>query len=206
MKRQSNVCCPASLNKFKFRKERCHSRFRSYKMRCRMVIISLMLTVFFGQHQLARAMPTERPVSTSDAPRALFVIHRHGERTLAATFSGDPLNNVTIWPDGLSQITLDGRRRMYRLGQFLHQKYEATIGENPKRVYVRSSGIDRCLESVQMVAHAMYPPKGRWNWNTAETWQPISVYTVYKPNDGVSDLLIGGKNTIKTKYKLTLNI
>jgi hypothetical protein len=154
-------------------------------MRTFLTLLASLTFVLSAAH-LVMTMPITNGSDDSHQARALFVIHRHGERTLAATFGGDPLNSASIWPDGLSQITLDGRRRMYRLGQFLRQKYEPTIGNNPKNVYVRSSGIDRCLESAQMVAHAMYPPQGRWDWDSNQTWQPIPIYTVYKPNDGVS--------------------
>lgn len=159
-------------------------------------LLSVLAVTLTACTALPYQLHDNQPTFKNESLRALFVVHRHGERTLAATYAGDVLNDANLWPDGLGQLNLKGRRRMHRLGNFLKEHYPRVVDGNPKNVYVRSSGIDRCLDSAQMVAHAMYPPTGNWLWSSDETWQPIPIFTVYKPNDGVTKIRIIKLNTI----------
>lgn len=51
---------------------------------------------------------------------------------------------------------------MYKLGQYLKERYNNFLTEDVRELHVKSSGLDRCIESAQLVAFAMYPPTKRW--------------------------------------------
>jgi hypothetical protein len=75
---------------------------------------------------------------------------------------------------------------MYNVGQFLRTRYDGFLTDNVREAFVRSSGIERCLESTQLVLNGMYNPKGRWVWDSTETWQPFPVHTTFPKEDSVS--------------------
>lgn len=51
-----------------------------------------------------------QPVLDKNATlKLLFIVHRHGERTLAMKFPTDPYAlNASAWPDGDGQLTIPG--------------------------------------------------------------------------------------------------
>jgi len=51
---------------------------------------------------------------------------------------------------------------MFELGKYIRKRYKKFLGTSPREVYIRSSEIDRCLESVSLVVAGLYPPKGRF--------------------------------------------
>lgn len=77
---------------------------------------------------------------------------------------------------------------MYKLGQYLSKRYAGFLGKSPNsEVYIRSSGSNRCLQSVQLVMAGMYLPDGRWKWNDdlGSKWQPFPIQTVPHDYDGM---------------------
>ena len=108
---------------------------------------------------------------------SLAFIHRHGDRTPINPPKSDPLtaNVSTEWPDGLGQLTLAGKRRMYNLGLYLREKYQSQLSFSPREIAILSSGFDRCIESAMMVSSGMYRPTGRWIWQSRIDWQPLIV-------------------------------
>ena len=99
---------------------------------------------------------------------------------------------------------------MYRLGTFLRSRYSASFPDpqtgtghiRPRDVYVRSSGIERCLETAQLITAGLVPPQGAWKWSlggeggtSAESlgsiWQPVPVHSAPQAEDG---LLVPGSN------------
>lgn len=54
------------------------------------------------------------------------------------------------------------------------------IGENysSKKVYIRSTDVDRNLESALIFAAGMFPPSEDEVWNKDLNWQPIAVHTI----------------------------
>lgn len=83
------------------------------------------------------------------------IMFRHGDRApLTPMLPNDPYSDENrYWPHGLEQLTSTGRVRMYRLGEVIRNRYNQYLGDrfSPREVYVRSSAIDRCLESAQLV-------------------------------------------------------
>lgn len=77
---------------------------------------------------------------------------------------------------------------MYKLGQYLGRRYARFLGKNPNsEVYIRSSGSDRCLQSVALVMAGLYPPTSRWKWDDdlGSRWQPFPIQTVPHDYDGM---------------------
>ncbi|KPM10367.1 lysosomal acid phosphatase-like protein 3 [Sarcoptes scabiei] len=118
----------------------------------------------------------------------VFIIHRHGDRTPIQLYPKDPYQDqIKFWPDGWAQLTLNGKKRMFQLGKYLSRRYENFLGKSPREVHVRSSGSDRCLESVSLLLAGLYPPKGRWKWNDnlGNNWQPFPIQTVPHEDDAM---------------------
>ncbi|CAG2164341.1 unnamed protein product [Oppiella nova] len=115
-------------------------------------------------------------------------IFRHGDRSPVLGFPTDPYSDEsTYWPDGYHQLTLKGKQRMYSLGRYIRRRYDNFLGDSPREVYIRSSGKDRCLESAALVMAGLYPPKGRWAWDSTlgQHWQPFPIQTVDFPKDSM---------------------
>lgn len=103
---------------------------------------------------------TTAPPSTTPSPapatvlRHLQIVFRHGDRApLEPLFPNDPFRRQADWPHGLDQLTNEGRARMFRLGQMIRHTYGHYLGDDfsPREIFARSSAIDRCLESAQLV-------------------------------------------------------
>ncbi|CAG2101297.1 unnamed protein product [Medioppia subpectinata] len=112
------------------------------------------------------------------------IVQRHGDRTPLQFYHGDPYANDS-WPDGLGELTPQGKHRMYETGRQLRHRYGQWLGVSPKTIYQRSAATNRCLESAYAVSAGMYRPEGRWVWDRplelAHLWQPMAVQTV--PSD-----------------------
>ena len=69
----------------------------------------------------------------------------------------DPYRNVSVyWPNGLTELTENGKIRMFKLGIYLRNRYDGFLTNNIKEVRVRSSGVHRCLESAQLSVSGAY--------------------------------------------------
>lgn len=75
---------------------------------------------------------------------------------------------------------------MYKVGQFLRNRYSNFLSDNVHEVYVRSSGKERCLESVELLVNGAYKPTGRWIWNKDVNFQPVPIQSELYENDPVS--------------------
>ena len=116
-------------------------------------------------------------------------VHRHGDRSPDFQYPNSPYNDDKYWPESYEMLTKKGKQRMYSIGQYLRRRYQKFLTYNPREVYIRSSGKDRCLESTALVLAGLYPPVGRWKWNSdlGRLWQPFPIQTVKYSEDGVSD-------------------
>ena len=98
---------------------------------------------------------TSTSTQTSTKLRHLQIVFRHGDRApRAPLFPNDPFTDEsTYWPHGLGQLTNTGRTRSYRFGQWIRDKYGHYLGDrfSPREVFARSSAIDRCVASTQLV-------------------------------------------------------
>lgn len=116
-------------------------------------------------------------------------IFRHGERTPVLSYPTDPHHCVEDWPVGWGELTNIGKMQLYRLGEWLGQKYtghllNATYLEN--EIYVQSSDQDRSIQSAYCLLAGLYPPKNEQIWNDGNLlWQPIPVHTIANRYDSL---------------------
>ncbi|XP_015233620.1 PREDICTED: lysosomal acid phosphatase [Cyprinodon variegatus] len=107
------------------------------------------------------------------------VLFRHGDRSPVKAFPTDP-HQENAWPQGFGQLSQDGMRQHYELGQFLRTRYQNFLNEsyNRQEVLVRSTDYDRTLMSAEANLAGLYPPKGQQIFRPSLQWQPIPVHTV----------------------------
>lgn len=119
--------------------------------------------------------------------KKLAVVFRHGDRTPYTSFPTDPnpVFDETNWPDGLLQLTFNGKRRMYDLGKYLRTRYSDFLSKNPLEVSARSSSADRCINSMALVLAAAYPPKEEEQIDPGLNWQPTPIHTEAAGVDGM---------------------
>ena len=74
---------------------------------------------------------------------------------------------------------------MYNLGLYLKERYSPHfITEDPREMKMQSSGLERCIESAELVSFAMYPPQGRWIFsNNITNWQPLPISSTIPNTD-----------------------
>ncbi|RWS30137.1 lysosomal acid phosphatase-like protein 3 [Leptotrombidium deliense] len=117
--------------------------------------------------------------------KSIIIVHRHGDRTPIHLYPNDPYRNESYWPDGMGQLSIAGKVRMFKLGKYLRRRYFDLLTGNPREVNVKSAESDRCLQSAHLVAAGAYPPEGRWIWDSHISWQPFAVNTKPEKYDGM---------------------
>ncbi|CAL8289554.1 unnamed protein product [Lota lota] len=121
-------------------------------------------------------------VDQAAADRSLVyvtVLFRHGDRSPVKAYPTDPYQE-SAWPQGFGQLSQEGMKQHYNLGQFLRGRYNGFLNETYKRqeVFVRSTDYDRTLMSAEANLAALYSPSGQQIFNPDLKWQPIPVHTV----------------------------
>ncbi|XP_069461545.1 testicular acid phosphatase homolog [Ambystoma mexicanum] len=111
--------------------------------------------------------------------RMVTLLYRHGDRAPIDTYPKDPHKDAA-WPGGLQQLTQEGMRQQYELGQYLRSRYQDFLSSSYRRqeIYVRSTDYDRTLMSAQANLAGLYPPNSSELWNPEIKWQPIPIHTV----------------------------
>uniref|UniRef100_A0A1A8G0L8 Lysosomal acid phosphatase n=1 Tax=Nothobranchius korthausae TaxID=1143690 RepID=A0A1A8G0L8_9TELE len=107
------------------------------------------------------------------------VLFRHGDRSPINAFPTDA-HQEGDWPQGFGQLSQEGMRQHYELGQFLRNRYKNLLSESYKRreILVRSTDYDRTLMSAEANLAGLYPPSGQQIFMPSLKWQPIPVHTV----------------------------
>uniref|UniRef100_A0A8C5BJX4 Lysosomal acid phosphatase n=1 Tax=Gadus morhua TaxID=8049 RepID=A0A8C5BJX4_GADMO len=118
-------------------------------------------------------------VLPSDRYLPIGQLFRHGDRSPVKAYPTDPYQE-SAWPQGFGQLSQEGMRQHYNLGQFLRGRYKGFLNETYDRreVHVRSTDYDRTLMSAEANLAALYPPSGQQVFNPDLKWQPIPVHTV----------------------------
>ncbi|CAH1098917.1 unnamed protein product [Psylliodes chrysocephalus] len=118
--------------------------------------------------------------SSNDNLIAVVQVFRHGQRTPVYFSSTDPYKDIHTYWDGLDygQLTNEGKREHYALGQFSRKRYADWLPEvyNKKDIYVQTTDYDRTHMSAQANLNGLYPPKGSDVWRKNVDWQPIPVH------------------------------
>ncbi|XP_048025883.1 lysosomal acid phosphatase-like isoform X2 [Megalobrama amblycephala] len=125
--------------------------------------------------------------SLSNGERTLkfvTVLYRHGDRSPLDTYPTDPYKE-NDWPQGFGQLSQEGKKQQYELGQFLKKRYRGFLSENynRKEIYIRSVDLDRTLMSAEANLAAMFPPSSSEEFIPGLKWQPIPVHTVPEDKD-----------------------
>lgn len=120
-------------------------------------------------------------MQTVQTVSSLEQIWRHGDRAPANFYPTDPNSNPDVWPFSLGQLTNLGKQQQYRLGQWLRDRYADVLlpeSYDDQTVFVRSTDVDRTLDSAYSNLAGLFPPTGDEMWNDKISWQPIPVHTV----------------------------
>ncbi|XP_040888080.1 lysosomal acid phosphatase isoform X2 [Toxotes jaculatrix] len=107
------------------------------------------------------------------------VLFRHGDRSPVKAYPTDP-HQESDWPQGFGQLSQEGMRQHFELGQFLRNRYKGFLNESYDRheISVRSTDYDRTLMSAEANLAGLYPPSGQQVFKSNLRWQPIPVHTV----------------------------
>lgn len=112
----------------------------------------------------------------------LNVIFRHGDPTpTKETYPNDPYKSCDFYPTGHGELTNNGKRRAYQLGQFLRLKYGNFLSKiyTPGLITARATDYARAKMSLDLVLAGLFPPEDIQKWNDELNWQPIP--TTYVP-------------------------
>jgi len=149
------------------------------------------------------------PAASFSQDKLLFALDliRHGERT--------PINDIATapgtWPVGPGQLTPRGMHQEYDLGASMRAEYIERYSLLPKTytagtLYVRSSDIDRTLQSAQCVMLGLYPPGTGPVADGAPAIpalvQPVPIHTVSEKAEPIlfPDTVRHDLDTLITKY------
>uniref|UniRef100_A0A673WZQ1 Lysosomal acid phosphatase n=1 Tax=Salmo trutta TaxID=8032 RepID=A0A673WZQ1_SALTR len=116
------------------------------------------------------------------------VLYRHGDRSPVKAYPTDRYQESS-WPQGFGQLSQEGMRQHFELGQVLRKRYRGFLNDTYDRheISVRSTDYDRTLMSAEANLAGLYPPNGSQVFNPSLEWQPIPVHTV--PQDEERDLI-----------------
>lgn len=130
------------------------------------------------------------------------VLYRHGDRSPVKAYPTDPYQESS-WPQGFGQLSQEGMRQHFELGQVLRKRYQGFLSEAYDRhqIVVRSTDYDRTLMSAQANLAGLYPPNGSQVFRPGLEWQPIPVHTVPQ----VEERLLSYPLSDCPRYKLLMN-
>ncbi|KAJ7344696.1 hypothetical protein JRQ81_000646 [Phrynocephalus forsythii] len=119
------------------------------------------------------------PMAQNRSLHFVILLYRHGDRSPVKAYPRDPYQE-NAWPQGFGQLSQDGMRQQWDLGQALRRRYDGFLNAtyNREEIFIRSTDVDRTLMSAEANLAGLYPPEGLQVFNPNITWQPIPVHTV----------------------------
>ncbi|KAF5903240.1 lysosomal acid phosphatase-like, partial [Clarias magur] len=156
------------------------------------LFIFITLTLFVFGNSVGSAEGTLRFVT---------VLFRHGDRSPVKAYPNDP-HQESAWPQGFGQLSLEGMKQHFHLGQFLRKRYTDFLSKDYSRfeIAVRSSDYDRTIMSAASNLAGLYY-NGTVSMYPGLHWQPIPIHTVPLDEDKLLSFPI--KNC--TRYELLMN-
>ncbi|KAM9545963.1 lysosomal acid phosphatase-like isoform 1-T1 [Salvelinus alpinus] len=130
------------------------------------------------------------------------VLYRHGDRSPVKAYPTDRYQESS-WPQGFGQLSQEGMRQHFELGQALQKRYQGFLNDTYDRreISVRSTDYDRTLMSAEANLAGLYPPNGSQVFNPTLEWQPIPVHTVPQAEERLLSFPIPGC----PRYKILMN-
>ncbi|XP_068612318.1 lysosomal acid phosphatase [Brachionichthys hirsutus] len=122
----------------------------------------------------------------------VIVMYRHGDRSPIKAYPTDPYQE-SDWPQGFGQLSEEGMRQQYELGQFLRKRYNGFLSQSYDRyeIVIRSTDSDRTLMSAESNLAGLYPPTGQQVFMPDLNWQPIPVHTVSSSEERLLSFPLG---------------
>ncbi|CAG9864602.1 unnamed protein product [Phyllotreta striolata] len=118
--------------------------------------------------------------ASNDNLIAVVQVFRHGQRTPGTLFPTDPYADKDVYWAGLEsgQLTNEGKRQHYALGQFSRKRYADWLpaSYNKKDIYAQTTDVDRTHMSGQANLYGLYPATGTQVWRKNVNWQPIPLH------------------------------
>ncbi|GAB1863159.1 Prostatic acid phosphatase [Camponotus japonicus] len=111
--------------------------------------------------------------------RLVSAVFRHGDRTVSPrtneSYPNDPYKDYDYYPVGNGQLTNAGKKRAYKFGLTLGNRYNSFLGNvyYQPNIYAQSTGFVRTKMTLQVVFTALYPPAALQKWNPLLLWQPV---------------------------------
>lgn len=105
------------------------------------------------------------------------MVFRHGNRAPLVHYKTDPHKDK--FPDGVGQLTRQGKNNMYHKGVLLRKMYDGFLSRfySEAEFYCTSTVADRTLMSAQMVLAGLYPPGDSYHQVGPGTrWQPVPLH------------------------------
>ncbi|XP_030766833.1 venom acid phosphatase Acph-1-like [Sitophilus oryzae] len=155
--------------------------------------------------QVSQARYYVRNLGNGTDDEELVLVHtifRHGNRTPESNiYDSNPYGDESYYaPYGYAQLTNEGKRTEFKIGQALKTRYESFLGDeyNINLIEARSTNVNRTKMSMLLVLTGLFPPSGDLTWMEGFNWQPIAFN--YFENDKV---LLGRKvcSNYKKAYK-----
>lgn len=142
------------------------------------IVLIVVLTDGFllpNQRRLIRQdETTEKAESTLVLSHVMF---RHGNRTpeLSELYPKDPYLNYSYYPLTHGQLTTEGKRKEYSIGQALRTRYDTHLGKYYTQGLMDSWSTDRnrTKSSLLLVLASLFPPKCSEVWMPNLDWQPV---------------------------------
>ncbi|XP_063987803.1 venom acid phosphatase Acph-1-like isoform X2 [Diachasmimorpha longicaudata] len=116
-------------------------------------------------------------------PEKLF---RHGDKIPHKEYQNyptDPWGNHSYYPIENGGLTNEGKRREYKIGEMLRERYDKFFGPHytSELIYGQSTDIPRTQMSLQLVLAGLFPPAEEQTWNPRLPWLPV--FTTFTPNE-----------------------
>lgn len=132
----------------------------------------VVMALFLNYAKSAETLP-------NSTLKCVQVVWRHGDRNPYEIWPTDQQNGAESWPEGLGELTKEGIRQMFDLGQLFHDQYSFLLNFtwNPDYVKFYSGESNRTIASAQALTVGMFPPVERQIWNPDLLWLPIPIHS-----------------------------